>query len=289
MKLIGHVNVLKIAQNICKHRPRVLLFEGPKGVGKWLAARYLAKLTTPSYAIQTFEPTGQMHTYSVAEIGNFCSFVHLYPWNSSTSCFIFNDVDRLTTATASHLLKILEEPPHANSIIVLVSSFPERVLPTILSRCIRLRFHLLSLQETLDVLKQNKIELPPGEMGRRLPLLGSPGSIACRLAFFSEGWYDVIDSLTRELPVPGDVFLENLMRLERLACGKSEVLDHQMERLELFWESLLESLISSSPGLRIPTLHVAHALAQAKEVSRRGLPPRSLLESLWIKWKFVDV
>ncbi|RDB31512.1 AAA family ATPase [Candidatus Similichlamydia laticola] len=288
MKLVGHTNILKMAQKMCKNRPIVLFFEGPKGVGKWLCAQHLARLTSPEHAIQVFEPKNQLQTYSVSAINNFCSISHMYPWQSSTACFLFDDVDRMTAATASQLLKILEEPPNPSSMVILVSSFPERVLPTILSRCIRLRFHLLDREETLSVLSQNQITLPEGAIGERLLTLGSPGAIICRLAFFTEGWDEVIHSLTQDLPIPGGLFLESLSRLERLICGMHDSVDQQVERLELFWESLLESLISS-PDLKIPPLHVAHALAQAKEVSRRGLPPRSVLESLWIRWNFIDV
>jgi len=47
--------------------------------------------------------------------------------------------DRLRVETANALLKTLEEPP-ANSILVLLSTDPGRILETIVSRCLRLNF-----------------------------------------------------------------------------------------------------------------------------------------------------
>ena len=47
--------------------------------------------------------------------------------------------DRLNVAAANSFLKTLEEPP-SNSILVLLSTDPQRMLETILSRCLRLNF-----------------------------------------------------------------------------------------------------------------------------------------------------
>ena len=47
--------------------------------------------------------------------------------------------DRLKTEAANAFLKTLEEPP-ANSVLILLSTEPQRILETILSRCLRLNF-----------------------------------------------------------------------------------------------------------------------------------------------------
>lgn len=52
---------------------------------------------------------------------------------------VFVGADRLNTAAANAFLKTLEEPP-AGSIILLLSTEPDRLLETILSRCQRLNF-----------------------------------------------------------------------------------------------------------------------------------------------------
>jgi DNA polymerase-3 subunit delta' len=52
---------------------------------------------------------------------------------------VIASADRLNTQAANAFLKTLEEPP-ANSVLILLSTEPQRILETILSRCLRLNF-----------------------------------------------------------------------------------------------------------------------------------------------------
>ena len=64
------------------------------------------------------------------------------PYEASARIFIIDDAEKLNTAkdnAANALLKTLEEPV-ATSYIFLISSRPDALLPTILSRCQTLRF-----------------------------------------------------------------------------------------------------------------------------------------------------
>ncbi len=60
--------------------------------------------------------------------------------------FIIDDADRLNESAANALLKILEEMP-ATTYLILVSSRPDALLPTIRSRCQTLRFAPLAADE----------------------------------------------------------------------------------------------------------------------------------------------
>jgi DNA polymerase-3 subunit delta' len=57
-------------------------------------------------------------------------------------------------AAQNALLKTLEEPPSA-SVFLLVSSKPDALLPTVLSRCPRLRFAALSAAEVAEALMRD--------------------------------------------------------------------------------------------------------------------------------------
>ena len=61
------------------------------------------------------------------------------PYEASSRVFIVDDADKLNDSAANALLKTLEEPPDT-TYIILVTSYPDGLLPTILSRCQRLRF-----------------------------------------------------------------------------------------------------------------------------------------------------
>ena len=60
---------------------------------------------------------------------------NLMPFEGRYKVFIINGAEQMSAEAANRLLKTLEEPP-AKVLFVLLTSAPERVLPTILSRCL---------------------------------------------------------------------------------------------------------------------------------------------------------
>lgn len=65
--------------------------------------------------------------------------VHLKPTESEFKVGIVVAADRLKDEAANAFLKTLEEPPK-NSVLVLLTTEPQRILETIVSRCLRLNF-----------------------------------------------------------------------------------------------------------------------------------------------------
>src|SRR6202521_2085458 len=96
---------------------------------------------------------------------------------------IVDTVDELNPNAANALLKILEEPPR-QSLFLLVSHAPGRVLPTILSRCRRLTLRPLSTADVIQAAAQaadlaiddpalsEAAEAAEGSVARTLTLLG---------------------------------------------------------------------------------------------------------------------
>jgi DNA polymerase III subunit delta' len=96
---------------------------------------------------------------------------------------IVDTVDELNPNAANALLKVLEEPPH-QSLFLLVSHAPARVLPTILSRCRKLLLRPLATDEVVHATAKaaNKAiddpalveaaEAAEGSVSRALTLLG---------------------------------------------------------------------------------------------------------------------
>jgi DNA polymerase III subunit delta' len=64
---------------------------------------------------------------------------HFRPYEGAARTFIVNDADRMNDAASNALLKTLEEPAETSRIIV-ITSRPDSLLPTIRSRCQTLRF-----------------------------------------------------------------------------------------------------------------------------------------------------
>jgi DNA polymerase III subunit delta' len=99
---------------------------------------------------------------------------------------IIDTADDLNSESANALLKTLEEPP-AQSLVILVSHQPRGLLPTLRSRCIEVGLAPLSLEDTVEVVKEirpgdNKADraavLSRGSPGRALEIMDSPGAKA---------------------------------------------------------------------------------------------------------------
>jgi DNA polymerase III subunit delta' len=83
------------------------------------------------------------------------------PYEGKARFFLVEDADKLNDPSANALLKVLEEPPPTSHIILLTSR-PAMILPTIRSRCQMIRFSPLRVSEIEKHLTENKIA-PPKE------------------------------------------------------------------------------------------------------------------------------
>lgn len=75
------------------------------------------------------------------------------PFEGARRVYVIEPADALTREAQDALLKTLEEPPSA-AILILISAFPDTLLPTIQSRCRRIRCGLLSEADVARVLTE---------------------------------------------------------------------------------------------------------------------------------------
>ena len=78
------------------------------------------------------------------------------PFEGKARVFLIDEADKLNDASANALLKVLEEPPRT-SYLILITSRPAMLLPTILSRCQMIRFSPLTPAEIETHLTKNKL------------------------------------------------------------------------------------------------------------------------------------
>lgn len=136
--------------------PPVLLFTGPKGVGKALFARALAeKLLHSSKGqppdLHLYIPSGKAHLHAIETIHQLQEEIALPPYEAPVKVFILDEAERMLPTSSNALLKTLEEPPE-DSYIILISSHAEEMLPTLLSRCTPIRFFPVPQEEIAQFL-----------------------------------------------------------------------------------------------------------------------------------------
>jgi DNA polymerase-3 subunit delta' len=84
-------------------------------------------------------PESKSRTITVEQTRELMREIQLKPTEAGYKVAIIAAADRLNVQAASAFLKTLEEPP-AKSVLILLSTEPQRLLETILSRCLRLNF-----------------------------------------------------------------------------------------------------------------------------------------------------
>jgi DNA polymerase-3 subunit delta' len=97
---------------------------------------------------------GDMGSIKIEQVRDVIDRAEYRPFEGRRRVVIIDEADALVPHAQNALLKTLEEPPSA-SIFLLVSSIPDALLPTVRSRCPRLRFAALSPAEVTEVLTRD--------------------------------------------------------------------------------------------------------------------------------------
>jgi DNA polymerase-3 subunit delta' len=86
--------------------------------------------------IRVVRPRMKSRRISVEEIRSLEQTLHLAAPGGACKVGVLAEVDRMNDQAANAFLKTLEEPPQ-NTLLLLLTANPQRLLPTILSRCVR--------------------------------------------------------------------------------------------------------------------------------------------------------
>jgi DNA polymerase-3 subunit delta' len=148
--------------------PQSLILDGPAGVGKRLTAvaaaqalncanggcgacascKRVARGVHPDVII--VEP-GENASIKIEQVRDVVDRAGYRPFEGRNRAVIIDDADALVPAAQNALLKTLEEPPSA-SYFFLVTARPDRLLPTVRSRCPRLTFRPLGADDVAAIL-----------------------------------------------------------------------------------------------------------------------------------------
>jgi DNA polymerase-3 subunit gamma/tau len=183
--LVGQAHVTRTLKNAVQQNrlAHAYLFVGPRGIGKTSTARILAKALncvngptitpcgvcdsckeiTAGNSLDVLEIDGASNN-GVEQVRELRDNVRYAPSKGHFKIYIIDEVHMLTSAAFNALLKTLEEPPpHVK--FIFATTEPQKVLPTILSRCQRFDLHRipanLIAQHLQFIAGKEKITLDP--------------------------------------------------------------------------------------------------------------------------------
>ena len=129
---------------------------------------------------------------TVDDVRGIGSFMTMTPSEGGWRVVLIDATDEMNTNAANAVLKVLEEPPK-QAILLLLAHNPDRLLPTIKSRCRRLDLRPLQTDQVAALLNRYRPDLSP-EDTRPLAVL-SDGSIGRALELEEEGGVDLFRDL----------------------------------------------------------------------------------------------
>lgn len=190
--IIGHQQIVEqLQRTVASDRiAGAYLFYGPEGVGKETVARYFAQLILCQQEAQPGSPpvTGKRQVcgtclacrkvdsgnhpdlqfirpegslLKIGQIRELQKQIIYEPLEASRKIYILADTERMNPEAENCLLKTLEEPPAA-SVLILLTSNIQALLPTTRSRCQILQFHPMPTQALAEILV-NKFSVAPDQ------------------------------------------------------------------------------------------------------------------------------
>ena len=199
--VLGHEQNKEFLQNFLQReaRPHALLFCGAEGLGKKKLALEFAKtflclngkgddgceacrllnfadgnVSHPDFIL--VERLPEKRDLSIEQMRELAKQAAFAPVLSKNKICIVEDADRLTEAAANSFLKLLEEPP-AGWLIILLASSEDKLLTTILSRVVKLRFNPLAVADVKQLLLERGVAAEASEVLARI----SEGSVGTAL------------------------------------------------------------------------------------------------------------
>lgn len=197
-RVLGHEGPKKFLKKYlqAQDRPHGLLFLGSRGLGKGLLAREFIKSllcqhglgndNCTSCRLLNFDTGNIAHkdflqvaikegskTIKVEQIRDLISNGSYGPAMGKYKVCLIEDADKMLPVAANAILKLLEEPPEG-WIFILLAESEERLLPTVLSRLVIIRFQPVAEEQVKSFLVGRGLEKDKAAVLARL-CEGSPG------------------------------------------------------------------------------------------------------------------
>ncbi len=278
---IGHQKQWRLLRNSFEKEklPHALLFCGQEKIGKKKVAIELAKFINclekekpcgscrncldierglfPDFVL--IRPSKKQAKIQIAEVRNTIKKLSLKPYSSPLRIAVIDQAHLMTADAQGCFLKFLEEPK-GDSLIILITEYPEILLPTIRSRIQKIRFHPLPASEIKERLQkegagEKEAEtlslVCGGKTGVALDLLERPDILEKRKSFIK----DLVSLNGADMAVKFN-YAKNLFKNSE--SGLQEILDAWLSYLR---RSLLAQIFGEQK--RSP---LKYSLAELKEI-----------------------
>ena len=245
--------------------PHALLFSGMAGIGKAALAREFAKFLNcrgedPSgcqdrcVSCRRIESGQHPDLLWLAPEGNYIKIeqirtlrgrLRFRPFEAKWRIVVIQDAQQLKEEAANALLKVLEEPPQWNVIVLLVLE-PQMLLPTLVSRCCQVRLQPLEDAQITDYLISTHQMTPP--QAKQLTRLAA-GSLDRARQLTESGELAAINMIletTQDLARMS--LIDFFQRMEQWA-KQSSSLDRDLEVIQMWLRDLIiYRLLDRAPG-----------------------------------------
>jgi len=304
------------ARRTANNMPHAMVLAGAEGVGKLQFADYLAtSLVCEATSIET-QPCGECKSCRLAKAGTHPDITWLTPeeegkairidavralsqktvlttQSQRSRVFIVTPAESMNRASANALLKTLEEPTSA-TVMLLLTSAPDKLPATIRSRCQNINFKTVPEKMAAEWLQQQSNDLSQADamaFSSGAPLLALKAIEGGRLAEVSSIVDDLIALKLRKVnPIQiSTTWNERPIKglLNDLTCACSDLVRSASAESEarLFIPNQRENLQSLAKGINLQRLYLfIDEISQLRREMTHNLNPGMILQRLVISW-----
>lgn len=233
-EVVGQEYIVKILKNTIKNKriAHAYLFAGPRGTGKTTIAKLFAKaINCEDFNEEACDNCSSCLAFkennhpdiieldaasnnSVDDIREIIEQVPYSPIVGKYKVYIIDEVHMLSSSAFNALLKTLEEPP-AHVVFILATTDPQKIIPTVLSRCQRYNFSKISNlnmeKKMVEILNKEHLQYENKALDE--------------VAMLAEGGMrDALSILEQVLSYNNDgIFLEDVQRIFGLSTKEEKV------------------------------------------------------------------